>query len=47
MGANKNRQMDFVEIVKKAYDRGTKDNSVTVQKLLDELKISLRHIYKP
>lgn len=32
---------EFSEIVKKAYNRGLSDTGVTVQKLIEDLKIDL------
>lgn len=40
---NKEESMtnDFSDIVKKAYDRGLNDQGVTVNKLIEDLKLDL------
>ncbi|WP_419955133.1 hypothetical protein ACN6MT_06100 [Neobacillus niacini] len=35
---------DFSAIVKKAYDRGVSDHGITVQQLLEDLKVDLLKI---
>lgn len=44
MGKKENeeeQQHEFSEIVKKAYDRGMHEGGITVQELIDDLKIDL------
>lgn len=35
-------QCGFTDIVKKAYDRGMSEQEVTVEKLMEELKVDLK-----
>jgi hypothetical protein len=44
MGEKRSReeQPQFTDIVKKAYDRGISEQEVTVEKLMEELKVDLK-----
>ncbi|MEW9054035.1 MAG: hypothetical protein AB2392_22990 [Neobacillus sp.] len=43
MEAKDNHQA-FSELVKKAYEKGVKEDEITVAKLLEQLKIDLKNI---
>jgi hypothetical protein len=36
--------VDFSEIVKKAYDKGVNENEITLEKLMEELKVDLKNL---
>lgn len=42
--SNNSIQANFAEIVKKAYERGLKEDEVTVLKLIEELKADLKQL---
>ncbi|MFH7818897.1 hypothetical protein [Neobacillus thermocopriae] len=35
---------DFAEILKKAYEKGMNEAEITVEKLIEELKVDLKHL---
>lgn len=37
-------QSDFSEIVRKAYEKGTSDGTITLEKLMEELKVDLQKL---
>jgi hypothetical protein len=41
---NDSIQVDFSDIVKKAYDKGLKETGMTVEKLIEDLKADLKHL---
>ncbi|MDQ0200755.1 hypothetical protein [Neobacillus ginsengisoli] len=41
---NNSNKGDFSEIIKKAYEKGLKENEITVDKLIKELKADLKHM---
>ncbi|WP_342433489.1 hypothetical protein [Neobacillus sp. FSL H8-0543] len=41
---NEDLQEEFSEIIKRAYERGLNETGMTVQKLMEELKIDLRNM---
>jgi hypothetical protein len=38
------KKADFVEVLKSAYDKGLHDKEMTVEKILEELKLDLKSI---
>lgn len=40
--ANNTQKVDFVEIVKRAYERGINETEITVEKLIEDLKADLK-----
>jgi hypothetical protein len=41
VGGKKSGQTDFSEIIKKAYETGRSDETITIQKLMEDLKADL------
>ncbi|CAH2716755.1 hypothetical protein BACCIP111895_03943 [Neobacillus rhizosphaerae] len=41
---NSSNVIDFSEIVKKAYDKGMNENELTLEKLMEELKMDLKSL---
>lgn len=44
MEKNGSNVADFSEIVKKAYDKGTNENEITLEKLMEVLKADLKNL---
>jgi hypothetical protein len=41
VGGKASGQIDFTEIIKKAYETGRSDETITIQKLMEDLKTDL------
>lgn len=37
-------QSDFSEIIKKAYEKGISDDTITIQKLIEDIKLDLQKV---
>lgn len=37
-------QSDFSEIVRKAYEKGTSDRTITLEKLIEDIKLDLQKL---
>lgn len=42
--SNNASQEEFSEIVKRAFEKGSKENEITVNKLIEEIKTDLRNM---
>ncbi|WP_142752188.1 hypothetical protein [Neobacillus piezotolerans] len=42
--SNENGQSIFIEILKKAYDKGRTENGMTSKKMIEELKVDLKNM---